>query len=273
MPQLRRPPRPQDTGGGDLVLALSDDYAGLVLEFKNQIESDWKNAVDYLPKSTYLPNRIPNEPVDFVLIGAEPSGTWDSEKARDDLRKGFKNFCGSWEDFLLHHSIKNYLVDSGQSYYLTDLSKGAMPTALASYGRTDRYKSWFPLLERELAIVAKPCATVIAIGRSTKEFLDKRDLKGYSGHSVIHYSGQAAASRRRFADTHKCLYEEFALTVKSSHLKRTIRHVLRGAGMRRFEAETLKRLDVDNRLTESRKQLLFTYKMQFAKIRRKLGAT
>ena len=241
-------------------------------EFQKQIDCDWEIAVKNLPKTgVYLPNRIPDDPVDYVLIGAEPSGTWDSQEAVASIERGFKNFHGSWGDFILHYSIREFLLEHGQTYYLTDLSKGAMPTILAEYGRSDRYARWFPLLKKELEMAAKPDATVIAIGKSTAKFLNKRILNGHKGHSIVHYSQQAAGSWKRVAESNEELFSQFAPTVKPSSFKLIARQVLRDAGMQSFEADILRRLNIEQGLTESRKQLIFTYKMQFAEIRQKIS--
>ena len=253
-------------------MSISAGYEHLEREFQRQIDSDWKLAVESLPKSgVYLPNNMPDAPVDYVLIGAEPSGTWDSKEALESIEKGFRNFHGSWGDFILHYSIREFLLESGQTYHLTDLSKGAMPTALAEYRRSERYERWLPLLKKELEIVAKSDAKVIAIGKSTGDFLSKSGINGYSGHTVIHYSQQAAGSWKRIATSNQRLYDQFASTVRPARIKRTVRRVLQDAGMKSFVTETLKRLDVDNRLTESRKQLIFTYKMQFERIRENIN--
>lgn len=253
-------------------MSISDAYRQLESEFQGQIDDDWKIAVESLPKAgVYLPNLMPDSPVDYVLIGAEPSGTWGSKEATESIENGFKNFHGSWGDFILHYSIREFLLESGQTYHLTDLSKGAMPTTLAKIGGPDRYDRWFPLLKKELEIVAKPDARVIAIGKSTRDFLSKKGLNGFSGDTIVHYSQQAAGSWKVMAESYKEHFNQFSATVEPAHVKRTIRNILQEAEMKHFEAEILKRLDVDNRLTDSRRQLMFTYKVQFAEIRRKLG--
>ena len=195
-------------------MALSDEYAKLEGEFQKQINSDWKIALENLPKTgVYLPNLMPDAPVDYVLIGAEPSGTWDSKEAAESISNGFKNFHGSWGDFILHYCIRKYLLKTGQTYYLTDLSKGPMPTTLASFGRQERYKRWFPLLERELSVVARPNVTVIAIGKSTSEFLSKSKLPRYTGHSIVHYSQQASGSWKKVAESKPKSFKRFAAAV------------------------------------------------------------
>ena len=111
--------------------------------------------------SVYLPNFMPTGPVDYVFIGMEPSlGAWASslEKAKAKIAAGFRNFMWSMEDFILHTSARHYLCEPGQTYYVTDISKGAMSVKRANLDRTVRYERWFPLLVQEIDLVAKPDA-------------------------------------------------------------------------------------------------------------------
>jgi hypothetical protein len=108
-------------------------------------------------------------PVDFVLIGMEPSiggeGASILDVARKKIKRGFKNFASSTEDFILHFCIKEYLCAGWGTYYLTDLSKGAMSVRAAKSEREKRYEKWHPLLLDELELVAGQKATpIIAIG-------------------------------------------------------------------------------------------------------------
>ena len=255
-------------------MAFQDEYTRLERDFREQIASDWKLAVERLRESLYLPNHRPDAPADFVLIGAEPSlEIWapDPDTGREKLAKGLKNFAWSWGDFILHHCIREYLCADGETYYLTDLSKGAMPTALAEYDRMKRYDRWFPLLEKELEIVAKPNPLVIAIGKSTGDFLRSKGLKGYSDDIVVHFSQQASSIWKKVAESNQELFDGFVPTVSPRVIKRTVEQVLKEADMDSFLDETLKRLTVGAGLTESRKQLMFTYKVQFGDIRSKHG--
>ena len=150
---------------------FKEQYEELKKCFVEQVELD---RCKY-PNSVFLPNIPPKGPVDFVFVGMEPS--YDKyAKNRDDAERqissGYRNFMYSLEDFILHYCIRHYLCNDGSQYYITDLSKGAMKTKIANKERRKRYQDWYPLLQKELSLVAKNTAKIIAIGQCVKQFLD-----------------------------------------------------------------------------------------------------
>ena len=126
-------------------MSCTEQYESLEAKFKKQINEDndrWGVG------SCFLPNIAPDGPVDYVLIAMEPSfGGGSGEQQRGDEHSP-KNFSGSLGDFILHFCIKEYLCEGERSYYLTDLSKGAMPVRLAATDRQRRYQNWFPYCAR-----------------------------------------------------------------------------------------------------------------------------
>ena len=165
---------------------FNDAYMQLEDEFRERVAEDhrqWKF------ESVYLPNMAPEAPVDYVLIGMEPSlGTWSGKKEQDineRMRKaqekiddGFRNFCGVWT---LHHPVKEYLCREGEAYYVTDLAKGAMLTSSPGAGDDKKYDAWYPLLEKELGLVAKPDAKIISIGHRVSRFLSEKNVHSHAG--------------------------------------------------------------------------------------------
>lgn len=182
-------------------MSFAEDYEELEARFKNQVKKDndtWKSI--YLRTST-----IPEEKVDYVLIGMEPSlGRWTKGKdtleerlkiAQDKIDKGFRNFALTIEDFIVHHCIKEYLCSKSETYYITDLSKGAMLTEKAEIGRGKRYHCWYRLLVDEIELVLKTKGKVIAIGCSVYEFLMKQKFGKETArelYCVPHYSNNAS---------------------------------------------------------------------------------
>ena len=165
-------------------------YRDLELRFEKMVERD--NRV-HGAKSVFLPNVAPLAPVDFVLIGSEPSRAgWapTDEEARDNVAKGFRNFGGCKRCEPLHYCVDRWLCQGSGSYYLTDLAKGAVFGSVPWPGNWEKYERWYPLLLAELKLVAKLDATVISIGSSAGEFLVQRGLRGHVG-KVPHYSGRA----------------------------------------------------------------------------------
>ena len=71
-----------------------------------------------------------------------------------------------------------------------------METNSKGAGSKDKYNAWYPLLEEELALVAKPNARVISIGSKVGGFLSEKCLDGHVG-TIPHYSGAGAGYRGR----------------------------------------------------------------------------
>ena len=255
-------------------MAFKDDYDRLERAFKKQIGADKKRIVDEAKKISYLPNKMPNGKVDFILVGTEPSIGWaaNQEEAQRDIAKGFRNFYGALGDFILHHCIREYLCLNGEKYYLTDLSKSAMLTSFADVKRNERYADWYPFLERELRLVGKKNVKIISIGKVADSFLKNKGLKNYMG-GILHYSQQAVGHRGREAKNHPDCWSQFRKTFRSASLKRTIRDVMTQSDMTKLVQKTLTRLKLDEPLSESNKELIFTYKVQFGRIREKISST
>jgi len=179
---------------------MIDDYESLYKElenrFKQQVELD---RIRY-PDSVFLPNIPPHDKVDFVFIGMEPSyNKWAKNiaDAEEQISSGYRNFMYSLEDFILHYCIRRYLCHDGSTYYITDLSKGAMNTKIADIEREERYQNWYPLLQDELSIVAKESRKLFAIGTRVKQFLESVHHQP-SPTYLPHYANQNAAARIRY---------------------------------------------------------------------------
>ena len=172
---------------------FQEAYGELEEEFRARVDADYKQ---WGFQSVYLPNTAPKAPVDYVLVAMEPSlRGWAKgiPDAKEKITLGFRNFCGVWQ---LHYPVSNYLCKDGETYYLTDLAKGAMVTGSPGAGNEDKYESWYPLLEKELGLVAKPDVKIISVGGRVDAFLSKKELYGHVG-SIPHYSSQAAGHRGR----------------------------------------------------------------------------
>ena len=200
-------------------------YHNLERLFEAQVDRDKAHAIERIVQGwgVYLPCVEPESLVNYVIVGMEPSFGWAKtiEDARNKIQKGFRNFSltgrelsGEESDtlslFLL--SIDRFLLQPGQRCHLTDVSKGAMPVAVAALDRDRRYEEWYPLLLEEIAIVGKPGAPVIAIGKQVEAFLQGHDLQRETGrplHAVPHYSMQASASWKREAERNRGPFEAF----------------------------------------------------------------
>ncbi|AGG08456.1 hypothetical protein SDC9_07176 [bioreactor metagenome] len=248
-------------------------YRILEHEFKNQVQKDSAEL-----KSIYLPNPIiPEEPVDYVFVGMEPSlGSWTEGKSDDDrlkiaqdkIDRGFRNFECSIEDFSIHYCIRNYLCQDPEKYYITDLSKGAMSTSLAKKKRNKRYESWYPLLIKEITLVSKPEAKVIAIGYGLHGFLLKHQFEEKAGRKIYripHYSKQAVGCHNKYiADNAQ--YEGFYPLISINDILKVAEDML----SKRETDDNIKK-EIYNKLpktlAEAKKKLIFCYKSEFEKIK------
>ncbi len=170
-------------------------YRNLEQLFRDQVEKDGAARAG----GVYLPFKEPESQVDYIFVGMEPSfGRWATsiEEAKKKIARGFRN--GAPARFT--RSIKRFLCQPGETYHLTDVSKGAMPVKAAALNRERRYKEWYPLLLKEIEIVGKPGAPVIAIGKDVENFLKQRDLKGRPFYAVPHYSYQNGRLFKREAE-------------------------------------------------------------------------
>lgn len=237
---------------------LAEQYTVLEERFRAQAEAEG---------SIFLPNVRPSAPVDFVLIAMEPSlRSWSKspEDAQAQIVAGFRNFLFSMEDLLLHFCIRSYLCKPGETYYLTDLTKGAMPVTRARENRRDRYDRWYPLLLEEIAIVAKPSARIYTIGRAVDDYLRRKRFDRPT-ERLLHYSGQAAKHREKVVRGREGEYERFAQALQPEGVLKVAEEVMVEACLpSQMMAQTLARLS-RHKLTDSRKMLAFTYYVEFGK--------
>ena len=178
------------------AVTFDEAYRNLEEKFRQQVEEDKNLRSTFKVESIYLPNMAPTAPVDYVLIGMEPSlGNWAraadpnqrEDVARHKIEKGFRNFCRVW---MLHYSVQNWLCDKEETYYVTDLAKGAMLSKERGAGSEEKYMRWYPLLEEEIGLVAKPEAKIISIGNKVGLFLSKQAVYSHAC-TIPHYSPQA----------------------------------------------------------------------------------
>jgi hypothetical protein len=155
-------------------MSFKSEYAKL----EEKCEAKCKNDN---PHSIFLPNIEPSGKVDYVFIGTEPSlEDWTrrqktmkekEEEAKRKRKAGFKNFVWSERDFIIRFCINKFL---GNSYYITDLSKGAMLNEDANRNYEARYERWFPLSIEELKLVTHNSSKIILIGKKHDNFFEKR---------------------------------------------------------------------------------------------------
>jgi hypothetical protein len=232
---------------------FEDAYKQLEKEFKKRVAEDCKQ---WKFKSVFLPNEAPKAPVDYVLVAMEPSlKGWakDIPDARKKICKGFRNFCGVW---LLHFAISEYLCRDGETYYLTDLAKGAMETNSPGAGDMKKYEAWYPLLQEELGLVAKTDAKIISIGSRVGRFLSSKALYRHAG-TIGHYSGSGSGYFGVEIHGREKAYNEFAAKLDT----------IPGYSHKPCHSCATDHISKTIPVSESRKKLLFDYKTRFERIR------
>jgi hypothetical protein len=231
------------------------------------LEREMKACAEDDAAGVFLPSVAPAGPVDYVLICMEPSlGSTSAGQVRERVQAWFRNFLSSMGDFILHFSARTYLCKEGQRYHITDFSKGAMAVKSARAARAQRYDLWYPLLLKEIKLIAKPNAGFFAVGKVVDRHLRRLGFPR-PFDEVIHYSGQAARTRKEFVAKRKANFEAFKGTVSLRDIRDAAEDVLRSADVpARFHSEALARLKAPQ-LTDSSKQLIFNYKVAFESFR------
>lgn len=204
----------------------------------------------------------------MVFVCMEPSlGGWarSVEEGRARVEGGFRNFVSSLEDFILHFCIRQYLCEPTDGYHITDVSKGAMLVKQANIDRTQRYDRWHALLREEVDLMAVPEAGIFAVGKDVAKHLAARAFpRPFT--EVLHYSGQNTAAWGRGIVGHEASFEKFKTTVSIEAVIEAAEKVLEASVPPPFRAQTLARLRA-SQLSESRKQLMFNYKLAFESYR------
>lgn len=180
-----------------------------------ELEARMKALAEADDDDVYVPNPEPLGPVDYVFICMEPSLTWarSPDEGRAKVEAGFRSFVWSIEDFILHFCIRRYLCEPTEQYYITDMSKGAMPVDRARIGRTQRWGRWYDLLVEEVNLVAKPRARVFAVGGKVYDYLVRvRSDFPWPLTCVVHYAAWAHTLAERIVG-HEDTFEQFKSTV------------------------------------------------------------
>lgn len=255
-----------------IMLDFAQKYEELEKCLKKQVRRDRKRL--RCDDIVYLPQFIrPNRPVDYIFIAMEPSLTtkWAGKRPnRKDgeaaIKKGFRNYLpASLGGCFLHYCAKNYLCTRGQTYYITDMSKGAMPVDKAKHKRKERWEEWFPLLKKELELVAKQDAIVFAMGREVERFLTKKREQGefdYRLQYLLHPSNQAAGARQECIAGRKSEFNKFKQTMTKEKLEKFASKILSKDSTKWAKRRAKERLESKN-LTDSWKMLMFCYKLTF----------
>ena len=249
-----------DTEGTTQTMSATDSfnvkkYSDLEVEMQLLAEEDG---------DVFLPNPEPRGQVNYVFICMEPSRRgWapSKEKGKQNVAAGFRNFLADIHPYYLHFAIHKYLRKQGERYHLTDVSKGAKWRKDAGKDRKERYRRWYDLLLRELAIVAMADAKIIAVGNDVAAAL-RRHRFDKPFETILHYSPLAVHHRSEAIVGRQQQFQEFSDSLKESDFLKVVEAVLDESripdGLRRKHFA-----GIQGKFSEPGKRLIFTYKVAF----------
>ena len=236
-------------------------------EHYDALQTQWhQSAKDH--RHHYLKYLPPHGPVDFVLVGKMTS---IRQEDADKLSPGEPppvpppgfNLLITLGDLLLNYGAHRHLCKPGETYYLTDLGKCAVPPKEAR-GKTQEqeFNRWYPMLLTELQLVAKPHATVVPVGSATGDFLKKRqsNFPFRLAEPVLHWSRAATAAAKMASSFFPEQWKEFQEATSWEDVRMSTQEILAAAGMRRDMDHIESRFK--DRFRDIHKHYMFTYKKE-----------
>ena len=219
----------------------------------------------------YLRYLAPRGKVDYVLVAKMTS---ISEKDAEELDPGelrypapHLNLLISIGDLTLNYGAHRYLCKPGETYYLTDLGKCAIPPQQAK-GKLEReeFEFWYPKLLEELELVAKPTTTVVAVGRATWNFLQKQsDFPHRLVGPILHWSPQLVGAAQMASTLFPTDWEKFRQATTWEDLYKSTEEIFSAAGLSRHMDTVGQRIKSDFRKRDM--HFMFTYKKQMPLLR------
>jgi hypothetical protein len=172
-------------------VTFTADYEDLEDRFRQQVEMD--REIDrleehreiFLPMSFFPEMPDDQKTAEAVFIGMYPSQNWLTSKgpsdrlaqARARIASGFRISLSTIWDLVFHLGIREFLCRTGETYYVTDICKGAMKPVDEGANRQARWRCWYPLLKDEMKLVLGHSGTlatpVIPVGGDVERFLLK----------------------------------------------------------------------------------------------------
>ncbi len=230
------------------------------------LQGKWRQlAIDH--EHHYLQYLAPRAPVDFVLVAKMPS---ISEQATAKIPPGEYpatdppsfNLLLSLGDLILNYGAHRHLCKPGETYYLTDLGKCALPPKQAK-GRLQEkeFIDWYPMLLKELELVAKPAATVIPVGSTTGYFLKRQPNFPYAlTEPILHWSTAAIVAAKMAASLFPQEWKEFRQATSWEDLRASSEEIFLEAGLGQHMDVVHHRFK--GRFKDMHRHYMFTYKKE-----------
>ena len=240
------------------------------------LQVQWRqSAIEH--EHQYLPYLALRGPVDFVLVAKMTSiKEQDVSKHQPgeypDVDPPHFNLLLSLGDLSLHYGARRHLCKPGETYYITDLSKCARPAKLAK-GKIEKqeFEYWYPMLLRELELVAKPTATVIPVGSATGAFLKEKqsDFLYPLKEPILQWSRAATAAAKMASSFFPEQWREFLHTTRWEDLLASTREILTEAGLGQYVDSVDSRFK--GQFADIHKHYMFTYKAEMPLRRPNMG--
>ena len=217
----------------------------------------------------YLKYLAPRGPVDFVLV-AKMTSIREKDVAETDpgcfpaTNPPHFDLLISLGDLILNYGAHRHLCKPGETYYLTDMGKCAIPAGRAK-GKVEKneFDEWYPILLEELKLVTKPNATIIPVGGATGNFLKRQtDFPYRLMEPILHWSSVANVAAKMASSFFPEEWLEFRQTTSWEDLRASTEEILTEAGLSQYVA------DIDRRYRDKFKEmqihLMFTYRKEMA---------
>ena len=217
-------------------------------------------------KHHYLPYVPPRALVDFVLVAKMTS---IAEKDAEAIRYGdypscepHVNLYGSLGDCILHYGARRHLCKPGETYYVTDLGKCAIPPQKAKGKlQEEEFTFWYPKLLEELALVAKPGATVVPVGSATGDFLKSQSSFKYRlTEPILHWSRAAIVAAKMASSLFPQEWKEFRQATSWEDLSKSTEKTFGEAGLSQHTEAVQRR--IKEQFRDIHRHYMFTYKKE-----------
>ena len=212
----------------------------------------------------YLQYLAPRSPVDYVLVGKMTSiGEKDAAKTKPGCYPAIDpphfNLHVSLGDLILNYGAHRHLCKPGETYYLTDLGKCAIPPGRAKGKLQDNeFNEWYPTFLEELKLVAKPGATVIPVGGATGNFLKSQsDFRYRLTEPVLHWSRAAVAAAKMASSLFPDEWKAFRRDTSWDDLCNSTGEILKEAGLDQHMDDIARRYE--GKFREMQVHYMFTY--------------
>ncbi len=230
------------------------------------LQSQWRQfAIER--NRQYLQYLAPRARVDFVLVGKMTS--IDEQHAAEtppgkfpDVPPPGYNLLISMGDLILNYGAHRHLCQSGETYYLTDLGKGAVPPKYAK-GKIlkEEFTAWYPKLLEELELVAKPDATVVPVGSATGHFLKAQPNFPYRlTNPILHWSTAAVSAAKMAGSLFPREWDAYLRSTSWEDLRASTEEVFTKAGLDQHMDAVHRRFK--DKFRELHAHYMFTYKKE-----------